>query len=387
MAADRILVSHAGTLPRPKELTEMVWAKADGKPIDEKKLETMLRTGIADVVKRQVAAGIDSVNDGEYSKTTFSNYVRERLGGYEVKTFKPGEEPARLNIGARDRRRFPGYFNDPRPGNFTVGEPRLPQVFVTQPIKYVGQADLKRDIENFKAALKGVKVGEAYMPANTPGTIEHWLRNAYYKTDEEYLYAVADAMREEYLAITDAGFLLQIDDPDLPDGWLMYPDMSVAEYRKYAQLRVEALNHALRGIPREKIRLHVCWGSFHGPHHDDIPLKDIVDLIFKVPASSYSIEASNPAHEHEYEVFEEAKLPEGSYLVPGVVGHASDFIEHPDLVAQRLARYAKLVGKENVMAGTDCGIGSRVGHAEIAWAKLESMAEGARRATAQLWAR
>jgi 5-methyltetrahydropteroyltriglutamate--homocysteine methyltransferase len=194
-------------------------------------------------------------------------------------------------------------------------------------------------------------------------------------------------MREEYRGIVDAGFLLQIDDPDLPDGWQMYPEMSVADYRKYATLRVDALNHALRDIPREKIRLHVCWGSFHGPHQHDIPLKDIVDIIFRVRASSYSIEASNPCHEHEWRVFEDVKLPDGAVLIPGVVGHYSDFIEHPELIADRLERYANLVGRENVMGGTDCGLGPRVGHAKIAWAKLEALAEGARIATRRLWAK
>ena len=213
------------------------------------------------------------------------------------------------------------------------------------------------------------------------------MANEYYKDDEAFLFANAEAMREEYNAIVDAGFLLQIDDPDLPDGWACLPKITVPEYRKYAALRIDALNHALRDIPKEKVRLHVCWGSFHGPHHDDIPLRDIIDLIFRVRAGSYSIEASNPCHEHEWRVFEDVKLPEGATLVPGVVGHCTDFIEHPDLVAERLVRYAKLVGRENVLAGTDCGLGTRVGHPSICWAKFEAMAEGARRATKMLWGR
>jgi 5-methyltetrahydropteroyltriglutamate--homocysteine methyltransferase len=246
---------------------------------------------------------------------------------------------------------------------------------------------LKRDLDNFKAAVSGVKVAETYLPANTPGTIEHWMANEYYKSDEEFVFAIADVMHEEYKAIVDAGFQLQIDDPDLPDGWNCLPKVSVDEYRKYATMRVEALNHALRGIPKEKVRLHVCWGSFHGPHHDDIPLKDIADIIFSVNAGSYSIEASNPCHEHEWRVFETVKLPQGATLVPGVIGHYSDFIEHPDLIAERLVRYAKLVGRENVIAGTDCGIGTRVGHPSICWAKFEAMVEGAKRATKVLWGR
>jgi len=207
-------------------------------------------------------------------------------------------------------------------------------------LRYVGHADLMKDLDNFTAALAGVNVVGAYLPANTPGTIEHWMLNEYYKSDEAFVFAIADAMHEEYQAIVDAGFLLQIDDPDLPDGWNCLPDISLSEYRKYATMRVDALNHALKGIPREKVRLHVCWGSHHGPHHDDIPLKDIIDLIFRVNAGSFSIEASNPCHEHEWTVFEEVKLPDGATLIPGVVGHCTDFIEHPDLVAERLVRYA-----------------------------------------------
>jgi len=246
---------------------------------------------------------------------------------------------------------------------------------------------LAEDLENFKASLAGVPVAGAFLNANTPGTIEHWLRNECYKTEEEFVYAIAEVMRVEYKAIVDAGFILQIDDPDLPDAWQMYPNMSVADYRKYATMRVDALNHALRDLPLDKITLHVCWGSFHGPHQNDIPLSDIIDIIFRVRASRYSIEASNPMHEHEWSVFERAKLPEGTVLIPGVVGHCTDFIEHPELVAQRLERYARLVGRENVMAGTDCGLGPRVGHPKICWAKLASMAQGARIASERLWAR
>ena len=382
-STDRIMVTHAGTLPRSPELVKQVMARGRGQPYDAAVLEKELTASVAAVVKKQAEIGIDSINDGEHGKTTFSNYCRERLGGSATASTKPGPAPAPLSIGARDRRKFKAYFEEGKAG-FASASP-WPQEYQVGPLTYIGEAALKTDLDNFRNALKGVTVAEAFLPANTPGTVEHWLRNEHYKSQEEFLYAIAEGLRVEYKAITDAGFLLQIDDPDLPDGWLMYPDMSVDEYRKYATLRVEALVHALRGIPREKIRLHVCWGSFHGPHHDDIPLKDIIDIIFKVPASSYSIEASNPAHEHEWRVFEDVKLPEGSVLIPGVIGHASDFIEHPDLVAQRLVRYAKLVGRENVMAGTDCGIGSRVGHGTIAWAKLASMVEGARRATQALW--
>jgi 5-methyltetrahydropteroyltriglutamate--homocysteine methyltransferase len=305
--------------------------------------------------------------------------VRERIAGYEL---RPSSGRRRLSIIARDERKFAGYFAT-NPRTQSLGPPTMP--VCVAPLRYIGHADLKKDIGNFNAALAGASPTGAFLPANSPGTIEHWMANEYYKTDEEFVFAIAEAMHEEYQAIVEAGFLLQIDDPDLPDGWNCLPDITLPEYRKYAAIRVDALNHALRGIPREKVRLHVCWGSFHGPHHDDIALHDIIDLIFRVDAGSYSIEASNPCHEHEWRVFEEAKLPDGATLVPGVVGHCSDFIEHPDLVAERLVRYARLVGRENVLAGTDCGLGTRVGHPSICWAKFAAMAEGAKRATKILW--
>jgi 5-methyltetrahydropteroyltriglutamate--homocysteine methyltransferase len=334
---------------------------------------------VGEIVKRQVTCGLDVVNDGELSKPNFTDYVSARIAGCEN---RPGTGFRRLSMTARDETKFAEYFAaHPRP-RYSGGQ--MMPVCVDK-LRYVGQAELARDLDNFKAALSGVTVAEAFLPANTPGTIEHWMGNEYYESDEAFLFAIAEAMREEYNAIVDAGFLLQIDDPDLPDGWACLPEITVPEYRRYAALRIDALNHALRDIPKEKVRLHVCWGSFHGPHHDDIPLKDIIDLIFRVRAGSYSIEASNPCHEHEWRVFEEVKLPEGATLVPGVVGHCTDFIEHPDLVAERLMRYAKLVGRENVLAGTDCGLGTRVGHPSICWAKLEAMAEGARRATRILW--
>jgi 5-methyltetrahydropteroyltriglutamate--homocysteine methyltransferase len=380
----RILTTHAGSLPRADELKRLIFARASGQAHDRDALARSLRAGVAEVVRKQLECGIDSVNDGELGKTNFTNYCRERLGGFETREYKPGEGPAPLSVTSRDSREFPQYFASGK-GGLSGGKLTLTQVFSVAPLKYVGHAALKEDLDNFRSALQGVKVAEAFLPANTPGTIEHWLRNEYYQSDEAFLEAIAEAMREEYKAITDAGFLLQIDDPDLPDGWQMYPEMSVRDYRKYAMLRVDALNHALRGIPEEKIRLHVCWGSFHGPHRNDIPLRDIIDIIFRVRAGSYSIEASNPCHEHEWRVFEDVKLPEGAVLIPGVVGHCCDFIEHPELVAERLVKYAKLVGRENVMAGTDCGLGPRVGSPEIAWAKLTAMAEGARLATRQLW--
>ncbi len=381
-STDRIQTTHAGSLPRPADLREMVVARMSGQSFDQAKLDARLRTAVAEVVKQQAEIGLDSVNDGELSKSNFTDYVRTRIAGYVL---RETGVTRRLSITARDETKFAEYFVA-RPRARFAGPTALP--ICVEKLRYIGQADLKKDIDNFKAALGGAKVAEAYLPANTaPGTIEHWMGNEYYKSDEEFVFAIADAMHEEYKAITDAGLILQIDDPDLPDGWNCLPGMSVAAYRAYATMRVDALNHALRDIPREKVRLHVCWGSFHGPHHDDIPLKDIIDLIFRVRAGSFSIEASNPCHEHEWRVFEDVKLPQGTTLVPGVIGHCTDFIEHTDLVAERLVRYAKLVGRENVLAGTDCGIGSRVGHASICWAKFGSMVEGARRATKILWGR
>ena len=379
-STDRILTTHAGSLPQPEDLKSMLAARNNAQPYDAEALARRVRSAVSDAVKKQLDCGLDIINDGELGKPNFSRYARERLSGFVERSAKPQERPS--TIFGRDLKDFAEYFQ--KRLNTIRGE-NVWRVFCNGPLKYIGHAAVKTDIETFKAALQGVKIEEAFLPAVAPGTLEHWLKNDYYRTDEEYLLALADAMREEYNAIVDAGFLLQIDNPDLPDAWQIYPDMSVAEYRRYAGLRVDALNHALRGIPLEKVRFHTCWGSYHGPHKYDIPLSDIVDLIFKVRAGAYSIEASNPCHEHEWRVWEKVKLPEGKVLVPGVVGHYSDFIEHPRLIADRLVRYARIVGRENVIAGTDCGLGSRVGDPQIAWAKFEAMAEGARLATRELW--
>jgi 5-methyltetrahydropteroyltriglutamate--homocysteine methyltransferase len=386
---DRILTTPAGSLPRPPDVREMVMAQSEGKQVDTKALNAALDRGVADVVRLQIESGMDCVNDGELAKSNFSNYAKERLGGFEIRQFAPGKEPAASSISGRDMKEFPEYFEH----GLSFGQARAqigaraPRDYLacTGPLKYIGQDAIRADVERFKAALKGASVADAFLPAVAPGTIEHWLKNDYYPNDEAYLFAIADAMHEEYKAITDGGFILQIDDPDLADGWQLHPEMSVAEYRKFAELRIDALNHALRDLPREQVRFHMCWGSYHGPHKYDIPLKDIVDIILKVKAESYSIEASNPCHAHEWEVWEDAKLPNGAFLIPGVVGHFSDFIEHPELVAERLVQYARIVGRENVVAGTDCGLGNRVGHPSIVWAKFQAMAEGARIATKRLW--
>ena len=386
-STDRILVTHQGTLPRPADVREMVLAKDGGKPVDEALLTRRLREAIADNVKHQLEVGIDSVNDGELSKSSFSNYARLRLGGVHEREIRP-TDPPRRGVSQRDAQEFGGYFRG-RSGFTGVVSGTIQQRIVCDaPLTYIGMETTQADIANFKAALAGIDgVQEAYLPAVAPGTIEHWLQNDYYPDSEKFLFALADAMHEEYKAIVEAGFLLQIDDPDLPDGYQMFPEFSVDDYRRYAELRVDALNHALRDIPSDRVRFHMCWGSYKGPHKYDLPLADIVDVMLKIKADAYSIEQSNPMHAHEWRVFEDVKLPAGKTLIPGVIGHASDFIESPELVADRLLNYAKLVGRENVMAGTDCGIGSRVGQPGIAWAKFQSMSRGAELASKQLWGR
>jgi 5-methyltetrahydropteroyltriglutamate--homocysteine methyltransferase len=375
-------VTHQGTLPRDPELRDMVVAKEDGKPYDEAKLAKRTRDAVKEVVQKQVEIGIDLVNDGEQSKSGFQYYARVRLSGHEELNLQAGEGPPPLNTSARDRLQYPGFFSRSGGGAYTRR-----RSFVTGPLKYIGQEAVKADIDNLKAAIEGKDVAAGVIMCVAPGTIEHWMHNDYYPSQEAFLFGVADAMLEEYKAITDAGLIVHIDDPDLADGYQIYPEMSVADYRKYADLRVEALNRALNGIPPEQVILHVCWGSFHNPHTNDLPLSDLIDLFFKVNAEGVSIEQSNPRHEWEWSVFEKVKLPSDKVLIPGVIGHVTDVVEHPELVAQRLIRYANLVGPENVIAGTDCGIGSRVGHAEVAWAKLAAMAEGARIASKRLWGR
>jgi len=376
-STDRIQVTQQGTLAKPADLRAMIVAKSNGQPYDAAALAARTAAAVAEAVQAQIDCGIDSVNDGEMSKTTFSDYVCDRLGG-----LTPTAEPYVSPINLRDQQRFGEYFN--RPTGRGVGMRRVIYQ-AAEPLRYVGQAQVQADIANLRAALAGKTVGEAYLPAVAPGSIDHWLKNSHYRDEEAFLYGIADAMHEEYQAIVDAGFLLQIDDPDLADGWQVHPQMTKDEYRKEAQMRTAVLNHALRGIPADRVRVHVCWGSYHGPHRYDFPLADLIDILLSVHAGSVSIEASNPAHAHEWQVFEDVQWPDGRLLIPGVVGHCSDFVEHPELVAERLATYANLVGRENVVAGTDCGLGTRVGHGKIALAKFEAMAEGARLATTRLW--
>jgi 5-methyltetrahydropteroyltriglutamate--homocysteine methyltransferase len=391
-STNRIIVSHAGVLPRPDDLRQAMLAGDAGR--DE--FNRRLPSAVKEVVEKQAQIGIAIANDGELSKRDgFSGYPRARLSGLQIREFEPGAGPKPHDVQGRDRREFPGFAAQGFPARYG-GEPTFGAtagqggrgnrqvVMCVEPIRYIGGELCDMDIRNLKAAVEGLDV-EPYLPAVAPGTMEHWLYNDHYASDEEFLNAIADAMREEYKKIVESGIVLQIDDPDLPDGWQMFPDMSVGEYRRYANLRVEALNHALRDLPTDRIRFHTCWGSQHGPHRADIPLSDFVDVMLKINAECFSVEAANPQHDTDYHVWEQTKLPEGKSYMPGVVGHCTNHIEHPQLVAERLIRYANLMGRENVIAGTDCGMGTRVGHPEVCWAKFEAMVEGAGIATRELW--
>jgi len=386
-STDRILTTHVGSLVRPPGLVELMRAKENGQPYDQQELATRVRSSVQEVVHKQVGTGADIVSDGEYGKPSFSGYVNERLSGFERRPRDPNESPL-LNWG-RDRQLFREFYEEyDRATGSASGYP----VVCTGPITYQGQAAVQSDLATFKAALAGVNPAEAFIPAVAPGTIELQRRNTYYPTDEAYLFAIAEAMREEYRAIVDAGFVLQLDDPRVVTQYGMPdPAPSIADYRKFAELRVEAINHALAGIPSDRVRYHLCWGSWHGPHVTDVPLKDIVDIVLRVRADAYSVEAANPRHEHEWQVWEEVKLPDGKILIPGVVAHTTNLVEHPELIAWRITTYARLVGRENVIAGTDCGFSQgaftpRVHHS-IMWAKLQALAEGAALATRQLWSR
>ena len=378
-STDRILITHVGSLARPKDLMDMLVARNEGKPFDSAALASRTRDAVAEVVQKQIECGVDIVNDGELGKSNFSRYTKERLGGFIERPASPDFKPTA--IFGRDMIEFTEYFN--RGGRTSIGH-HARVFYCVEPLKYVGQDEVKADIENLSISLQGKKYEEAFLPAIAPGTMEHWMKNEYYNSDEEYLFAIADAMREEYKAIVGAGLVLQIDDPDLADAWQMHPEMSLADYRKYQDLRIDALNHGLRDLPIDRIRFHMCWGSYHGPHKYDIPLKDIVDLVLSVNAGAYSVEAGNVRHEHEWRVWQETKLPDGKLLIPGVVSHATNIVEHPQVVADRIVRYAQVVGRDNVIAGTDCGLGGRI-HPQIAWAKLQALAEGARLASKELW--
>jgi 5-methyltetrahydropteroyltriglutamate--homocysteine methyltransferase len=386
-STDRILTTHVGSLVRPPGLVELMRAKENGQPYDQQELVARVQSSVREVVHKQVETAVDIISDGEYGKPSFSGYVNERLSGFERRPRDPYESPL-LNWG-RDRQLFREFYEEyDRATGSASGYP----VVCTGPITYQGQAAVQSDIATFKAALAGVNPEEAFIPAVAPGTIELQRRNTYYPTDEAYLFAIAEAMREEYRAIVDAGFILQLDDPRVVTQYGMPdPAPSIADYRKFAEVRVEAMNHALAGIPSDRVRYHLCWGSWHGPHVTDVPLRDIVDIVLRVRADAYSVEAANPRHAHEWQVWEDVKLPDGKILIPGVVAHTTNLVEHPELIAWRITTYARLVGRENVIAGTDCGFSQgaftpRVHHS-IMWAKLQALAEGAALATRQLWSR
>ena len=378
-SAKRILTTHAGSLPRPADLLDMLAAKEQGQPVDEAMRAARLPGAVKEIVQKQIDLGIDIVDDGEYSKPSFVTYVNERLGGFEVDSEAPRRGPW---VGSREAISFPEFY-----AAIHVGS-RQNRMICTGPITYKGHAQLQRDIKNLKAALNGSKI-EAFMPSISPSNIEEWQRNAYYKTQEEYAAAIAEAMREEYKAIVDAGFLLQIDDPRLVSYYLVSPDASIAECRKWARTRIEILNHALRGIPAEKIRHHTCYGINMGPRVHDMEVKHLLDLILTINAGAYSFEAANPRHEHEWKIWGNAKLPKDKLLIPGVISHSTVLVEHPELVAERIVKYARLVGRERVIAGSDCGFatfaGSKEVHPSIVWAKLQAMTEGARLASRELW--
>jgi 5-methyltetrahydropteroyltriglutamate--homocysteine methyltransferase len=388
-SATRILTTHTGSLIRPPKLLDFARARQSGQKIDDTAYEATLKESVADVVTRQVQAGIDIPNDGEFGKSTsWSLYALKRLSGFELR------EVTGVNPFARgaDRLRFVDFYNDLEgrgDGKDWSNVTRNDAVCVG-PITYNGLFELQRDIDNLKAATKAAGVDEAFLPVAAPSSAIPDRKNEYYKTDEDLVVALAEALRTEYRAIVDSGFLLQVDDARAAVTYdRMVPPSSFDDYYKWLARHVDVLNHALEGLPQDRIRYHVCWGSWPGPHTTDVPLKKIVDLVLKVNAGAYLIEAANPRHEHEWRVWQDVKLPAGKILVPGVISHGTNVVEHPELIAERLGRFASCVGRENIIAGTDCGFAqeelNRRVHPSVMWAKLEAMAEGARMATQQLW--
>ena len=399
--ADRILTSHAGSLPRPEDLIDANRARESGMTTDERRFQDQLRASVAEVVRLQKQAGIAVPGDGEFGKSmghkvnyrAWWSYSFQRLGGLELGTAglydmpaqrsRPGEVVLTSFADRRDRLKFAAAYADPDSGITTGPRAALWPVCVSK-LTYAGHAAIQSDIANFKTALQAAGVEEGFMTSIAPGSASR-IANRYYKTDEEFLYACADAMHEEYKAIVDAGLILQLDDPAIAENWdMVNPEPSVADYKKFSMVRVEALNHAIKGLPEDRIRFHLCWGSWHGPHTTDVPMRDIVDLMLAVKCRAYSFEAANVRHEHEWKVWQDVKLPDGKLILPGIVSHATNVVEHPELVAERIMRFASVVGKERVIASTDCGLGGRV-HSQIAWAKLEALAQGAALATQQLW--
>jgi 5-methyltetrahydropteroyltriglutamate--homocysteine methyltransferase len=390
VSSDRIRTTHVGSLIRPAELLQFIRPKQAGQPYDEQAYAKCLRSSVTQAVRRQVDAGIDVVSDGEFGKSiSWSQYVLERLSGFERRPVRPGEHG--FNRGA-DRARFADFYRelDAAEGPPAAIGASAGIAVCVGPISYTGQAELQRDVENFKAALAETGAHQGFLPVASPSSVIPDRKNEYYKSDEALLYAIADAMRAEYRAIIDAGLYLQLDDARLAVTYdRMVPPASFADYRNWVAMNVEAINHALQGIPEERVRYHVCWGSWPGPHVTDVPFKAIADLVLRVKAGTYLVEGANPRHEHEWRVWESVKLPEGKVIAPGMISHATNVVEHPELVAQRIVRLAKLVGASRVMASTDCGFAQgpfhRRVHPTIMWAKLESLAEGARIASRELF--
>jgi 5-methyltetrahydropteroyltriglutamate--homocysteine methyltransferase len=397
-STDGIRTTHGGNLPRPADFDALLQAG----PVVTAEAAERLPGAVQYVVDRQISSGLSVVNDGEYVKAagggSYAGYIHQRVTGWEVLPIDPAKPQKRNGVGGRERRMFPGFYESGlwlqgsggpvRPGFFTPGAPAEPtrERVCTGPVSYSGQEAIKADIDALTKAMAGKDSDtEGFVAALGPLSLGAGARNEYYSSEEEYMTAVAECIRGEYRAIAAAGLIVQIDEPEFATSWQFYPDWDTARYRKFLGWCVEIINHALAGIPPEQIRFHVCWGSGHRPHVTDIPLRDIADLLVSVNAQAYSVEAGNVRHAHEWRVWEDVKLPDGRILVPGVVSHATDLVEHPGLVAERLVNYASVVGRENVQGGTDCGIGSRVGHEEVAWAKLEALAEGAALASKRLW--
>lgn len=374
----RFLTTHTGSLPRPQDLIRIMYAKQEGVPVDAGALSARVASAVAEVVRKQAESGIDIINDGEMSKPSYATYITDRLSGFggTGNTFVYQDLAAFPNLEKR-------VFGDP-------GRSRRKTPACNAPIGVRDPKAAQIDVDHLKAALASVKAEDAFLTAASPGVVSLFFRNEHYPSDEAYLFAIAEGMRQEYETIARAGVNLQIDCPDLGMGrHIQYANLSLAEWRKKAQLHVEALNHAVANIPPEQLRMHLCWGNYEGPHHCDVALADVIDIVFRARPSAIALEAANPRHAHEWKLFETVKLPEGKILIPGVIESKSNFIEHPELVAQRISRYANLVGHENVIAGSDCGFGTWVGQAavdpDVVWAKMATMAEGARLASGSFW--
>jgi 5-methyltetrahydropteroyltriglutamate--homocysteine methyltransferase len=378
-SSERILTTHTGSLPRPDALMPILRAKEAGETYDPADFSAQVKLAVTDAVGRQVAAGIDIVNDGEMSKPSYATYVKDRLAGFQ------GEKSSGLRAG--DLADFPSFT---KRGGRESGVTVIKRPSCAGPITYRDLDAVRIDAENLRTALTGNKVEEAFISAASPGVVSFFLSDNYYHDHGRYIRAIAEAMKTEYDAIIAAGYILQVDCPDLAmSRHIQFKDLSLAEFRKTIELHIDALNHALADVPPERSRLHLCWGNYEGPHHHDVALRDILDIVLKARPQGLSYESSNPRHEHEWATFKEVKLPAGKVLIPGVIDSVTNFVEHPELVAQRIENLAGVVGRENVIAGTDCGFGTIAGvsrvDGEIAWAKLKSMAEGARIASSHLW--